>query len=340
MRRTAMVTGVYLLVIGLILATIGLITNAPKNVIWNHGFQVSKTIDQTKQVKPFHSIKVNGGEGEVFVGPSDGTTGNHFSVQVKGDDKRIPKYEVKNDTLYITRKSASSGFTISGRQEIYVSIPRNTKLNDITATLSLDKTQFSNLTTKTINLRPMSDNGDGRLFIEGLRVLKSGTIDAYNARTEILNSNLNNVKIISYDYMDEEDSDDAEDYQDINDNDYLDLNDASLYIHKSNLKNSQINLNSGGLVIGENSILDNVKFTSQLAAVKVSDSKLINQNDFYIKKGSFRSNNLTMDGVDLSNQSGLIQYQGDSTNDHVYQANPGAENILRVNGDKLAIRIK
>lgn len=341
MRRTTMVTGIYILLIGLVLAIIGFASGAPKNVIWDHGFQVSKRMNKTDDVQKFSSIKISDGDGRIQVVSGDKTSGNKFQIQTVGDDQRTPKYKIKDGTLYIERKT-KSGFSFSGNQELTVTIPQNVKLDNITAKTNYEGLNISGITVKNIDITPASDTDGGDVGIDSTRVLESAKLDIHNSRLSIANSELNHMIVNSFDMQDDGDSDeeDSEDYTDINDDDNLSIEDASIYISGSTIKNSRLSMSAGGLIVKDHSTFDNVKTNIKTGSVKVGSTKLKGMNEFNITRGSFRGNVLQMDGVDLSNQRGRIRYFGDSTDNHVFQANPGAENLLKVNGDNLAIRIK
>lgn len=329
MRKTTMITGIWLLVVGLILTTIGLMTNAPKTVIWNNGLKVSRTVSIDKTIPEFNKIKVSDGDGDVQV-----KGGSDYSISIEGDEIQAPKYRIKNKTLYIDKKQRSKA-SFSRNESVVVTVPQDKELQKIELEVGRDGVTLSNVDVKNLvadGVQKSEDFSSGKLMLDNVSVAKAAQIDLNYSRLSTSNSHLNNLTLVSHG-----DHDDLDDFDD--EKDYDDDGNVNVTFEDTNINNAQIQANASDLQIS-NSVLQEVTTSSNYGRVRMKDSTLKGINEFKINTGVFTGRALKTDGVDLANNKGTIRYFGDTTKNHQFQANNDAQNLLRVNGDRLKISVK
>lgn len=337
MRRTTMTIGLYLLVVGLILTGIGLLTNAPKTVAWSHGFKVSRQIDQTKTVEKFDSIKVDKGEGEVKVIRSNNDNDTKFRVQVIGDQKQAPTYNVKDKTLNIDRKNnLKSAFGNS--EQIVVTVPKDTKLKKVDLHLGSDQFTLKGFTVNELVTHKTTSDDEPRLRLENIKVLNSANLNLGNYFLSSENSQFKNLVINGQGYDDGDYDDDESLEKEIKSDE--DRNErAHIRLENTSIDRGVFDLQAANLSI-KDSNLNNVQAKTTRGSAVIVDSTLAGINSFNFDRGIFLGTGNNVDGVDLSNQRGKITFDGNTTSSHSYQSNQTADNLLKVSGDRLAILIR
>lgn len=330
MRKTTMVTGIWLLVVGLILATIGLLTNAPKTVVWNNGLKVSRTVSIDKTVASFDKIKVSDGDGDVQI-----KGGSDYAITIDGDEIQAPKYRIKNKTLYIDKKQRSKA-SFSGNESVVVTVPQDKELQKVELEVGRDGVTLSNVDIKDLvanGVQKSDDFSSNKLTLDNVQVSKAANLNLNYSRLNSMNSKLNNLTLVN-----RGDSDNDYEYDDNEDFDEDDGN-MNVTFSDTTVKKGQIQANASDLNV-RNSVLEEVTTSSNYGRVRMTDTTLKGLNEFKINTGIFSGRAVKTDGVDLSNNKGLIKYFDDSTKGHVFQANTEEQNLLRVNGDRLKITLK
>lgn len=330
MRKTTLITGASLLAVGLLLTLVGLLTNAPKTVIWNHGFQVSRHISTNEKVDKFNAIVSNSGDGEVTI-----KRGNNYSIKINGDEKQAPKYEVRDNILYINKQHRSPA-SFSGNESVTVTVPKRKTLKNVNLSLGNDAITIKDLTINKLTTTGSSDDDSGpnSLTLENTTISNSGNLELGYTKFYVTDSHLHGLTINA-----NGNSDTTEFDSQVGENDSNDDDRSNIFISKTSLTNVKIKSDFSRLQFND-SILDNVKASANYGIVRLNSAELRNDNQFKIKRGLFRSNKSNIDGMKLNNKTGSIKYLNNIVSGHSYEAYPEAKNILRVSGDHLSINIK
>ncbi|AKP67129.1 DUF4097 family beta strand repeat-containing protein [Companilactobacillus ginsenosidimutans] len=329
MHRQTMVTGVYLLVVGVILAVIGFATNAPKTVVWDHGFNVSQNIEYTKNVDKFSNVIISGNDGNVEV-----KSGDSFKVYVKGDKRQIPKYKIRQNTLFINKQTRAKAGIITQPQRIVVTVPKDEKLDMVEANVSQDDISLNGITVNKLIVNSSSDSDYGWLYINNSRVLKSSKMNLNTYHLQTFNTEMNNLTLDAGELPD--------DYSAGNDADDIDYEDTvvdSIHLENSSFTNAKLSLDHSDIYI-EDSTLSGTKSKSSHSRVKMDNSVLKGVNEFTISSGLFSGRKNKIDGYDLSTNKGTIKFLGNRIKENQYQVNQNVDNLLRVNGERVRIVIK
>ncbi|WP_164507322.1 DUF4097 family beta strand repeat-containing protein [Companilactobacillus furfuricola] len=332
MRKTTMVTGIWLLAVGIVLATIGLLTNAPKTVVWNNGLKVSRSVSIDKNLSSFNKIKISDGDGDVEI-----KGGSDYSISIEGDEIQAPKYRLKNETLYIDKKQRSKA-SFTGNETVVVTVPQDKQLQKIDLEVGRDGVTMSNVDVKKLvanGVMKSEDFSTNKLTLDNVNVADSAQINLNYSRLNTLNSQLNNLTLISRG----DSTDEYDDEYDDTDEDFDDDGNVDVTFSDTSVTKASIQANASDVDV-RNSVLEEVTTSSNYGRVRVIDTTLKGINEFKINTGVFSGRSIKTDDVDLSNNKGLIKYMGNSTNDHVYQADKDAQNLLRVSGDRLRINVK
>lgn len=337
MRRTTMTIGLYLLVAGIILTGIGLLTNAPKTVAWSHGFKVSRQIDQTKTVEKFDSINVDKGEGEVKIITSNNDNDNKFHVQVMGDQKQAPTYNVTDKTLNINRKNnLKSAFGNS--EQIIVTVPKDVRLKKVDLHLGSDEFTLRGVTVNELVTHKTTSDDEARLKLENTKVLNSANLNLGNYFLSTEKSQFKDLVINGQGYDDGDyDSDEGLEKAIKSDEDRNER--AHIRMEKTVIDRGMFDLQAANLSI-KGSNLSNVQSKTTSGSAVIVDSTLAGINSFNLDRGIFLGTGNNVDGVDLSNRRGKITFDGNTTTNHSYQNNQTAENLLKVSGKRLPILIR
>lgn len=330
MRKTTMITGIWLLAVGIVLATIGVLANAPKTVVWNNGLKVSRSVSIDKNLSSFDKIKISDGDGDVEI-----KGGSDYSISIEGDEIQAPKYRLKNNTLFINKKQRSKA-SFSGNETVVVTVPQDKPLRKIDLEVGRDGVTVSNVDVKDLvanGVMKSEDFGSNKLTLDNVDVTKSAQINLNYSRLSTVNSHFKDLTLVSRgDSTDDYDFDDTE--EDFDDDGNVDVTFAD-----TNVDKASIQANASDVDI-RNSVLQEVTTSSNYGRVRLVDTTLKGINEFKINTGVFSGRAIKTDGVDLSNNKGLIKYFNESTHDHVYQVNTDAQNLLRVSGDRLRINVK
>ncbi|MQS89523.1 DUF4097 domain-containing protein [Lactobacillus salsicarnum] len=307
--RKYLVTGLYLLIIGVVLAVGGHMMGASKTVVWHHGFQVSKSVDTTKSVGKFSKIEADTEISNIKV-----KSGDKFQVQVVGDQFSKAEYKIKDDTLVVSEKYLDSGHVgVSSDHKIVVTIPKGTQLENVDLTMGDSNARLVHIDTK--NLKVHSNDDDiGLLALNSVKVTDSAEVNLNHARLWINKSHLNNLKM---------------------------LTDSSTNINiiKSTISNSKLDLHQGYLDI-EDSVLENNTISMSQGRVELEESQIHGINGFDLEQGQFEAEKVNTDGLDLSTKNGEIEYLDSKKNERSFQNNPDAGNLLRVSSTQGKIVIK
>lgn len=325
MHRTTIVIGIYLVVIGLILTAIGYFTHAPKTVVWDNGLQVSQQVETSKKVADFSKINVSGQDGNVKI-----VSGYHYNVKISGDKRQVPQYTVKKNTLYINKQQqAKVGFF--GKQTITITVPTSQKISKLTANVGNGDLDLTNVKIDQMSINELASDDSDSINLDSVEVARSANINLSRSVLHVKDSTLNDLDLESG--LANNDSTTEDEIK----NETASL--RNFTINNSRLNNSQIELHSNNLDIRK-SVLNQFSAKSDYGRVKVAKSNLLATNSFEINRGDFNGQDLKVDGLDLSNKRGSIEYFGHRASQNNYRYNADANDLLRVSGQNLRIRIK
>ncbi|WP_334329222.1 hypothetical protein [Companilactobacillus sp. HBUAS59699] len=306
--RKYFVTGLYLIIIGGLLLGGGLVMNAEKTIVWNHGFHISKQIDRTEDVKKFDRIKVDSDANSVNI-----ERGDRYKVHIVGDKLRSSDFYVSDGTLHIT----------GNKQHSYSDIVSGYKNPNITITIP------HGVTLKELNLNMNQLSMD----VNGIKVGNLVIANGSNGMLNFIDSDIKNAKNIELDASDIEfEQTDVENFE------LKSATNSDIQLVESNFKNSSIkttNINFNAY----KGILENLTFATRNGHAEVNESTLRGHNSFEMKNGSFSARSTNVDGLDLTTVNGNVSYY-DEGQGKSYQHNADEENLLKVNTINGSIEIK
>ncbi len=327
MRRTTMVIGIYMVVIGAILGLIGYFTHAPRTVVWDNGFHVAQPVEYTKNVSKFSNIVINGSDGKVIV-----QKGDKFKIHVEGDRRQAPRYDISDGTLFINKQPhAKLGFT--GPEQIVVTVPKNADLDTIEANLGNDDINLNGIKIQKLRVNNSAYDNSGRLNLNSTKVENSAKMNLNYYRLKVTNSTLNNLSLSAGNTSDSDDTT-------LESFDYDETIINQIVFQNSTLNNSKFDTNQSDISI-KNSKLNTTTSNNVSGQVTINKSEMTGLNSFTMYKGVYKGVDNRVDGYDVSNTKGRITFLNRRSNNiHKYQVNTDAENLLRIKGGTIRITIR
>lgn len=308
--RKYFVTGFYLLILGAILCVGGYIAGGAQMVAWDHGFKISQRVNETKNLKSFSKVKVNGKNVSVRV-----EKGNKYSINISGDKLQLPTYKIKDDTLIITGHKSKPSVDFKGRGEhVVVTVPKTESLKKMHVNLSEGNVRLRNLTIKKLSKSNRYWNSDSAIYLDNVKITEqSGSKFFFDeGYIRINNSTINNLNF-------EADDDSTVDIRNSK------LNNYKFKMSESNLRITNSTMNGGSIDMDDGHVHFN-----RVTINGTNDYILTDESDF-------RSESSKMDGVDFSGND--INYFGEKKSGN-YQSSPDSENLLKVNATDGSIRVQ
>ncbi|KRN99863.1 DUF4097 family beta strand repeat-containing protein [Companilactobacillus kimchiensis] len=310
--RKYFVTGFYLLIVGGILLLGGFVMGGNRSVIWDHGFKVAQKMDETYPLSNFNNIYIEGRDTNVNL-----KLGDRYKIHVDGDKSQVPTYKVKDGTLTISggeQKNDKIGVNVLGRTQITVTIPMNKALNNVNVRLADGTMRINDVTIDHLVKTPNDMDYDSSLYLNDVTVHNLDKINLYNDTLGMNNSKISNMTLIA-------------------------SADSIIKADSSTITNSNINLDESSLNIKQSN-LDSIKSLANHSKVSLTKTTLMNQNKFRLLTGGrFTGNSLTVDGLDLTTEKGIVRYFDKSYGNN-YQDRTDATNLLDVKATKSSITIK
>lgn len=309
--RKYFVTGFYLLVIGGILLLGGILMGANRSVIWDHGFKVAQVKNETYPLDDFKNIYVEGRDANVSI-----KFGDRYKIHIDGDRSQAPTYKVKDGTLTVlgsTRKGRV-GVDVLGREKITITIPMNKTLDNVNLKTANSKISISDVTINNLIKTAKDMDYDADLELNDVTIHNVDKLSLYNAELEMKNSNITNLSLTGSAYSEVESE-------------------------NTTLKNANINLDQSNMDI-ESSNIDSLKAFVNHGKVEISKTTLMNKNKVRIlNKGRFTGEKLTVDGLKLDTDKGIVRYF-DKSYGTSFENKTDETNLLDVKATKGTITIK
>lgn len=309
--RKYFVTGFYLLVIGGILLLGGILMGANRSVIWDHGFKVAQVKNETYPLDDFKNIYVEGRDANVSI-----KFGDRYKIHIDGDRSQAPTYKVKDGTLTVlgsTRKGRV-GVDVLGREKITITIPMNKTLDNVNLKTANSKISISDVTINNLIKTAKDMDYDADLELNDVTIHNVDKLSLYNAELEMKNSNITNLSLTGSAYSEVESE-------------------------NTTLKNANINLDQSNMDI-ESSNIDSLKAFVNHGKVEISKTTLMNKNKVRIlNKGRFTGEKLTIDGLKLNTDKGIVRYF-DKSYGTSFENKTDETNLLDVKATKGTITIK
>ncbi|AYE37485.1 DUF4097 family beta strand repeat protein [Companilactobacillus zhachilii] len=309
--RKYFVTGFYLLVIGGILLLGGILMGANRSVIWDHGFKVAQVKNETYPLDDFKNIYVEGRDANVSI-----KFGDRYKIHIDGDRSQAPTYKVKDGTLTVlgsTRKGRV-GVDVLGREKITITIPMNKTLDNVNLKTANSKISISDVTINNLIKTAKDMDYDADLELNDVTIHNVDKLSLYNAELEMKNSNITNLSLTGSAYSEVESE-------------------------NTTLKNANINLDQSNMDI-ESSNIDSLKAFVNHGKVEISKTTLMNKNKVRIlNKGRFTGEKLTVDGLKLNTDKGIVRYF-DKSYGTSFENKTDETNLLDVKATKGTITIK
>ena len=309
--RKYFVTGFYLLVIGGILLLGGILMGANRSVIWDHGFKVAQVKNETYPLDDFKNIYVEGRDANVSI-----KFGDRYKIHIDGDRSQAPTYNVKDGTLTVlgsTRKGRV-GVDVLGREKITITIPMNKTLDNVNLKTANSKISISDVTINNLIKTAKDMDYDADLELNDVTIHNVDKLSLYNAELEMKNSNITNLSLTGSAYSEVESE-------------------------NTTLKNANINLDQSNMDI-ESSNIDSLKAFVNHGKVEISKTTLMNKNKVRIlNKGRFTGEKLTVDGLKLNTDKGIVRYF-DKSYGTSFENKTDETNLLDVKATKGTITIK
>lgn len=309
--RKYFVTGFYLLIIGGLLLLGGIIMGANRSVVWDHGFKVAQNVSETYPLSDFKNIYVEARYSNVNI-----KLGDRYKIYISGDKSQAASYKVKDGTLTVTGKENRGrvGIDVFGRQQITITIPMNKTLDNVNVRLADGSTHINDVTIDHLVKTAKDMDYDSNLYLTNATINNLDKINLYNATFDMNNSKVNNMSLIAAAYSN--------------------IKSENSTITKSSLSMDESKLNL------KQSNLDSIKSLSNHSKIALSKSTLMNKNNFRIYSGGkFTGSGLTVDGLDLTTEKGIVRYF-DKSYGTSYQDKVDADNLLKVKATKGSITIK
>lgn len=309
--RKYFVTGFYLLVIGGILLLGGILMGANRSVIWDHGFKVAQVKNETYPLDDFKNIYVEGRDANVSI-----KFGDRYKIHIDGYRSQAPTYKVKDGTLTVlgsTRKGRV-GVDVLGREKITITIPMNKTLDNVNLKTANSKISISDVTINNLIKTAKDMDYDADLELNDVTIHNVDKLSLYNAELEMKNSNITNLSLTGSAYSEVESE-------------------------NTTLKNANINLDQSNMDI-ESSNIDSLKAFVNHGKVEISKTTLMNKNKVRIlNKGRFTGEKLTVDGLKLNTDKGIVRYF-DKSYGTSFENKTDETNLLDVKATKGTITIK
>ena len=309
--RKYFVTGFYLLIIGGILLLGGVLMGANRSVVWDHGFKVAQSVDETYPLSDFKNVYVEGRDTNVNF-----KLGDRYKIHVDGDKSQMPSYKVRNDTLTITgkKKNKHVGVDVLGRTKVTITIPMDKTLDNVSLRLANSAIYVNDVTIEHLVKTAKDMDYDAQLYIKNATINNLDKINLYDANFEVENSKISNMTLVANQYSD-------------------------VIIKNSTLVKTSVNLNESALKVKQSN-LDTMNSLSNHGRITMDKVVFMNKNDFRIfSDGHFTGSDITSDGSDLTTADGVVRVM-DKDYGHEYQNKVDASNLLTVKATKGSITIK
>ena len=309
--RKYFVTGFYMLIVGGILLLGGIVMGANRSVVWDHGFKVAQVENETYPLDDFKNIYVEDRDTNVTV-----KLGDRYKIHVDGDKSQTPKYKIKDGTLTVSgvNRKGHIGVDVFGREQVTITIPMNKTLDNVNVRLADGNIRINDVTINHLIKSTKDMDYDSNLYLSNTTVNNLDKVNLYNATLGIRNSKVNNMNLV------------ASAHSDIN-------------TSNSTVTSSDISLDNSELSVKESN-LDSMKASGTHSKVAIAKTTMMNKNDLKMYGTSkFTGSNLTVDGMDLSLEKGVVRYF-DKSYGTSYQNKIDATNLLDIKASKGSITIK
>lgn len=309
--RKYFVTGFYLLIIGGILLLGGFVMGGNRSVLWDHGFKVAQKVNETYPLSDFKNIYIEGRNANVNL-----KIGDRYKIHIDGDKSQTPTYKVKDGTLTVNgpERKGHVGVGVMGHEQVTITIPMNKTLDNVNVRLTDGTMRINDVTIDHLVKTAKDMDYDADLSLNDATIHNLDKVNMYNATLSIKNTKINNMLLVASDYSD-------------------------VKADTATITNSSVNLDESTLNI-KKSNLDSMKSITNHGKVTLSKTTLMNKNEFKMYSGSkFNGNALTVDGLKLSTEKGVVRYF-DKSYGTSYENKTDATNLLDVSATKGAITIK
>lgn len=309
--RKYFVTGFYLLIIGGILLLGGIVMGANRSVVWDHGFKVAQVKNETYPLSDFNNIYVESRDTNVNI-----KFGDRYKIHIDGDRSQAPTYKVKDGTLTVTGSTQKDriGVDVLGNEDVTITIPMNKSLDNVSVRTSNGNVRINDVTINSLVKTAKDMDYDSNMYLNNVTVNNADKINLYNAVLSIKNSKVNDLTLVASEH-------------------------SEVKAENATLTKPSINLDESTLNIKESNV-DSLKSYSNHSKVALAKTTLMNNNRFAIfNSGRFTGNQLTVDGLKLNTEDGIVRYF-DKSYGQSYENKTDATNILDVKATKGSITIK
>lgn len=309
--RKYFVTGFYLLIIGGVLLLGGFVMGANRSVVWDHGFKVAQVKDETYPLSDFKNVYIESQDTNVNI-----KFGDRYKIHVDGDKSQTPTFKVKDDTLTVigNNKKSRIGVDVLGHETVTITIPMNKELDNVNVRAANGSVRINDITIKNLVKTAKDMDYDSNMYITDATINNIPKLNLYNAVLNLKNSKINNITLVSTEK-------------------------SNINISNATISNASLNLDDSELSVKQSN-LDSVKSMANHSRIYLNKSVLMNNNKFHLySKGSFHGKEITVDGVDLQTEKGLVQYFDKNYGDN-YQSKADAANLLEVKSTTGSITIK
>lgn len=309
--RKYFVTGFYLLIIGGVLLLGGFLMGANRSVVWDHGFKVAQVKNETYPLSDFKNIYVESQDTNINI-----KFGDRYKIHVDGDKSQAPTFKVKDDTLTVmgNNKKGRIGVDVLGHETVTITIPMNKELDDVNVRAANGSVRINDVTIKSLVKTAKDMDYDSNMYITDATIKNVPKLNLYNAVLNIKNSKISNLTLVS-------------------------TEDSNINIANATISNASLNLDESELNVKQSN-LDSVKSLANHSRIYLNNSVLMNKNRFHLfSKGSFHGKEVTVDGLDLQTEKGLIQYFDKNYRDN-YQIKSDTSNLLKVKSTNGSITVK
>jgi len=309
--RKYFVTGFYLLIIGGLLLLGGILMGANRSVVWDHGFKVAQVKNETYPLSDFDNIYVEGRDTDINI-----KFGDRYKIHIDGDRSQAPTYKVKDGTLTVTgsNKKGRIGVDVLGREKVTITIPMNKTLDNVNLRTANSKIHISDVTINSLVKTAKDMDYDADMSLSDVTVHNADKINLYNADMEMKNSNITNLSLTASAH-------------------------SEIDAENTTLKNANINLDQSNLDI-ESSNIDSMKAFVNHGKVEFDKTTMMNKNLVRLfNTGRFTGEKLTVDGLKLNTDKGIVRYFGKSYGTS-FENKTDAANLLDVKATKGTITVK
>lgn len=199
MMKKMLKTGLLFLLVGFVLAGIGVANGGLQTVVWGDGqpqVRTATTKKTTSKVSAFHSIQADITDGDVIVRP-----GNDYQVTINGLSRKDFSIQVRQGKLTITQPITHDQyfsmrvFDFERGHQVVITVPHNTKLQSVSLAAKDGDVTLSEQTMTDLAI----DSSDGDVTLTTAVVSGTTTIKALDGDVTVNDSQLQKTGLTSRD---------------------------------------------------------------------------------------------------------------------------------------------